>query len=319
MPPPDPMVGDWLDRGMVFSIVGAYGTAKTFVLLDMALAVATGTPWLDQPIHHTGPVLYIVAEGGYTIGPRVRGWCRHHDIDDVPEQFLVYPDRVNLLNEIQRAELVEAAIELQPALVIIDTMAQSMPGGDENSSVDMSMIFEAVDRVRKETGASVGFARHTGHGVKGRGRGFSGFEDNSDVVFSVEGKVKDGPVRLESQKQKARENPMPLAVALTIDEGGDPFLRVTSAGPNVGTGDERLTKARQVLISTAKRYRGSEPLSRREWTDRAAGVAKDFRTAAFEELVTDGYFVPTEVAVAFGSGTRSTTKYEPNKEMLDGF
>ncbi len=317
MPPPDPMVGNWLDRGMVFSVVGQYGSAKTFALLDMAMAVTTGRPWLGEQIHHTGPALYVVAEGGYTIGPRIRGWLEHTGHPDVPEDFALYPDRINLLDPVQRVELIDACIDLAPALVIIDTMAQSMPGGDENSSVDMSLIYETADRIRKDTGASVGFARHTGHSAQKRGRGFSGYEDNSDVVLAVSGKVKDGPVQLTSEKQKARENPPPMFLALQVSGTGNPHLTVTASGPDNGTQDERLTKTKTTILSAVRRYRGDTGLTKEEWIERAPGAAKDVRRAAFVELVDLGWFLEEEAPVNFGNRTRPVTKYVPNPERFD--
>lgn len=317
MKPPEPMVGAWLDRGMVFSVVGQYGSAKTFALLDMAMSVATGLPWLGESIHHTGPVLYVVAEGGYTIGPRVRGWLENTGHQGVPEQFALYPDRINILDAIQRVELIDACDVIQPALVIIDTMAQSMPGGDENSSVDMSLVHETADRIRKHTGASVGFARHTGHTAQKRGRGFSGYEDNSDVVLAVTGKVKDGPVKLTSEKQKARENPPPMSLGLEVTALGNPHLVVTAAGPDNGTPDDRIAKAKTTLLSAVRRRRSTHALTKDEWIERAPGAAKDVRRAALAELIEAGWFIEEVGAVPFGSGSRATVRYVENAEMFD--
>ena len=63
LPPPEPMIGDWLDRGMLASMPGKFGSLKSFALVYLGLSVASGKPWFGQPIRHTGTVLYVAAEG----------------------------------------------------------------------------------------------------------------------------------------------------------------------------------------------------------------------------------------------------------------
>ena len=48
----------------------------------------------------------------------------------------------------------------EPKLIIFDTLARCMVGGDENSPLDMGRAVAAADRVRVETGAAVLLVHH---------------------------------------------------------------------------------------------------------------------------------------------------------------
>ena len=44
---------------------------------------------------------------------------------------------------------IQRIISLSPKLVIGDTLARCMPGGDENSAKDMGLLVEHTDKVRR--------------------------------------------------------------------------------------------------------------------------------------------------------------------------
>ena len=77
-------------------------------------------------------------------------------------------DALNLLDPKTPGELLaDIGIELpeayqRPALIIVDTLARCMVGGDENSAKDMGLFIAHADALRKETGATVLIIHHTG-------------------------------------------------------------------------------------------------------------------------------------------------------------
>lgn len=243
LPEPEPMVGTWLDRGMLAQLVGAYGSGKTFVALELALSVASGKSWFGQQIHHQGQVLYIAAEGGYTMPDRVRGWAEASG-RQIPEDLLLYPYRFDITDNGStmgglwrplRVVIEDGAIS--PSLIVLDTRSR-LTVGDENSSETASRLLAAIDQIRELIPeVSIMVIHHPGHSVTGRGRGHSSFEDNLDVVWSIEGRLRDGPVQLIDQKQKARaQNEQPFWLKLeTIDESY-PRLVLTSEPDDDGDG-----------------------------------------------------------------------------------
>jgi hypothetical protein len=64
------IVGDMLNEREISAFVGASGTGKTFLVIDLALHVAAGRTWLDRATRQTG-VVYIAAEAGRGIINRV--------------------------------------------------------------------------------------------------------------------------------------------------------------------------------------------------------------------------------------------------------
>lgn len=252
LPPPEPMVGDYLDRGMVASLVADYGAGKTFAALNMACSVATGRPWFGSPIHRQGVVAFLSLEGAYTLGPRLAGWLEANDLqaDDLADRLLVWPSNLDLRDGADVAAWATWAEEEQPELIIVDTLSKATPGVDENASADMSTVYAALARLRDRSKASVVVCHHSGHTAKGRGRGFSGFEADIDVVLSIEGKLRDGPVKVSSQKQKARENPPDFWFRLSATPSGHPYAERASGEPE---GDDD-TKA--LILATVRRYPG---------------------------------------------------------------
>ena len=84
--------------------------------------------------------------------------------------------------------------------MVIDTLAQAMAGGDENSAVDMGRALTACKRVHKVTGATVVLVHHSGKDAAKGARGWSGLRAAADAKMEV---VRKGDVRhLRVSKQK---------------------------------------------------------------------------------------------------------------------
>ena len=83
MPPIDWVIGDG-DSGIITQhglsvMYGAPGAGKSFVALDMALSISTGTPWQGIPTRQ-GKVLYIAGEGVGGLGKRLKAWEAHNGV-----------------------------------------------------------------------------------------------------------------------------------------------------------------------------------------------------------------------------------------------
>jgi RecA-family ATPase len=88
---------------------------------------------------------------------------------------------------------------LQPSLVIIDTLARCMIGGDENSARDMGLFVEACSRVQK-TGAAVMVIHHTGKNSATGPRGSSALFGAADTIIELSND--DGLIQLRCEKSK---------------------------------------------------------------------------------------------------------------------
>lgn len=162
LPPPEPLIDEVLYRDTLAVLYGKPGSFKSFVALDLGMCIALGLPWQGREVRQ-GPVLYVAAEGGPGLGVRMAAWLSGTRVEaPSPEQFAVYPDPVDLRDPTQVQVVAAWAAKVRPALIVFDTVARSMPGGDENSTRDMGALIDGADRIRAASGAAVLLVHHTG-------------------------------------------------------------------------------------------------------------------------------------------------------------
>lgn len=209
--PPEALIEGWLNLDSFAVLYGRPKSGKSFVALDMALSIATGTPWHGCKVT-PGPVLYVVAEGVRGVGPRVDAWSELNGVD-VPDDLWWLPRPVNLLSAPWSFALAELAAELQPRYVVIDTLNRSMPGGDENSSKDMSTVIDACTRLRMVTSACVKLVHHSGKNQDAGARGHSSLLGAVDT--EIELRSTDGLIELTNSAQKDGPEAETLHLGLT--------------------------------------------------------------------------------------------------------
>lgn len=196
LPEPTWLVAGIIPEGLAV-LFGAPGTYKSFVALDWALCVATGRPWHGHAVEG-GHVVYVAAEGAGGLARRVGAWAEHHGatVDDLGQiHFLA--QAVNLLDgdQVERTRKTLATLPEPPALLVVDTAARSMVGGDENSARDVGSFIAAVDEQRVGTRLVV---HHAGKG--GDERGSSALRGAADVMARVDRKEQSPRVELHCDK-----------------------------------------------------------------------------------------------------------------------
>lgn len=178
-----PKTIDWLLDGIIPPksaglLAGDSGVGKTWITLDLALAVATGTDWLGQFPVKQGRVL-IVDEENADILLRVRLDkllnARGLNPANVPIRFLVgvgvnfAPVKDNKGRVITNAgyeKLLRTIKAYQPALVIFDSLTRCHTA-NENAAGEMAQVFANVKKLVNETNTSVLFTHHTRKGNGG--------------------------------------------------------------------------------------------------------------------------------------------------------
>jgi len=212
--PPQPLVAGVLDLDTTAWIIGAPGSYKSFVSLDLAAHVALGRPWRGRDVHR-GDVVYIVAEGARGMRLRVDAWEREYgELKGI--RFLPRPVQAN--DAAGWAVLVEACRRLQPSLVVVDTQARVTLGLEENSNTDMGQYVAAVDAIRRATGACVLSVHHTGRDGK-NARGASALDGAQDTELKIE-KSGQFAVKMTMEKQKDQAEEGPILIRLKRSEGG---------------------------------------------------------------------------------------------------
>ena len=201
-------VKGWIpESAKLIEFYGPPGTYKSFLVLDVALCIATGRDWHGHPVKKCR-VVYVAAEGQAGILKRVRAWQEfHHVSSDELALFTILPRPclIDLSRELDA--LIGAFNELpgpQVEFIVIDTLARSMTG-DENSTSDMGNVVNACGQLTESTGsAQIALVHHTGKDENRGPRGAIALTGATDVLFEVS-KPADRTAALQCHRQKDDE------------------------------------------------------------------------------------------------------------------
>lgn len=172
-------------------IYGKSNAGKTFWVTDLALHVAAGKEWCGKRVEQGG-VIYCVLEGGVGFHNRVSAWKDKNGYEDGIIPFAAIPAQINLLDPnadadrlIRAIKTAQARMEMPVKMVVIDTLARALAGGNENAPEDMGALVMNTDRVRAETGACVIFVHHSGKDEAKGARGHSSLQAAIDTEIEV--------------------------------------------------------------------------------------------------------------------------------------
>lgn len=216
LPPLTWLADGILTAGGLASLYGAPGSGKSFLATDLVLSVAAGIPWLGREVLQGGAI-YFAAEGTAGLPQRVAAWLLAHPEADVRAARIV-TESVNLMSDEDVAHVRRAGDALEDEtgrplrLVVVDTLARSMAGGDENSTPDMNAVLERAARVQRETGALVLLVHHTKKDSDTE-RGSTTLRGAVDTLILA--KEVDGSRQLLCEKQKDGPEFAPIPFSLT--------------------------------------------------------------------------------------------------------
>lgn len=214
------LVQGWLGAGGLSVLYGPSNSGKTFVAVDLAAHIASGTPWRGHKIK-PGPVVYVAAEGGGGIRNRISAIRQAAPDLLAGADFSLLPTNLDLHQPGDAMALCEAMPTERAALVVIDTMARCMGSGDENSARDVAQFVINLDAIRERTGAHVLVVHHSGKNADAGARGSSALRAAVDTEIAIsEGQI-------SCAKQRDMEMPDRLffsleTVTLGTDQDGDP-------------------------------------------------------------------------------------------------
>ncbi len=209
-PPPSYLIEGVLVRDSLAVLFGSSGGGKTFAALDWALSVSSGTFWQGRAVQQ-GPTLFVAAEGSGGLGARIAAWKAHNRHYGEAGLF-IHPEPVNLLDPLAAAVVAEVAKELGAVLVVVDTVARSMPGGDENAAKDIGLLVDNADAIRRSSGATVLLVHHAGKDTAAGMRGSSAL--HAAVATVVECRGGEGRLVLSCAKQKDAAEFAPIHLGL---------------------------------------------------------------------------------------------------------
>lgn len=180
----------WLIKGLIpedsqGDLIGPSEVGKSFLAVDIACCVATGTAFHGLQIKHCGPVFYIAGEGHNGLARRFKAWeiAKSKKVENIylSEHSCSLSDP-NSIESVVRAIKGHEGEQGSPALVIIDTLARNFGDGDENNTQDMGKVVDSIDSIRRAFDCTVLTVHHTGYEGT-RGRGSTALKGASDFQF----------------------------------------------------------------------------------------------------------------------------------------
>ena len=216
---------------------GAPKSFKSWLSLEMAVAVASGQPCLGRyPVPQAGPVLVFAAEDTpLQVRERLEGLSsiRGADFETLPVGLIVEPHlRIDRPEDVAR--LKATLVRTRPKLLVLDPYVR-LQRVEENSSTEVSQVLGTLSELSRTCRTAIALVHHARKGAADHAglslRGSSDFHAwgssnlylwrrGEDLTLSVEHRAAaspppvtlrlvsdDGPVRLEVQPSRTPEEP----------------------------------------------------------------------------------------------------------------
>ena len=236
--PLEPQPRRWLIEGLWgASAVGFIGgppkCCKSYLGLELAVAVASGTPALGQhPVLEHGPALIYLAEDTLcAVRQRVDGLAKHRalQLENLAVHVITAP-RLRLDQAIDRQRLFETARRLRPRLVLLDPLVR-LHGIDENHATEVAQLLSALRDLQRRLDVAVILVHHTRKFVPAGTQAGQGLRGSTDLhAFGDSNlylrRVRDGLLAL-SMEHRAAAAPQPVHLRLITDDDDAIHLKVT--------------------------------------------------------------------------------------------
>lgn len=187
--PPDEIMEGVLTAGAGSVLYGDSNSAKTFLAIDLACAMARGVEWMGRKTEQ-GLVIYLAAESPASVKSRLQAYQKHHGVR-VPN-FAIVQSPIDLFDGdadtnsvIQVVRQIEQQRGQKARLIIGDTLARLSAGANENAGQDMSLVVRRFDRIRAECKAHFLLIHHCGKNAAAGARGWSGVRAAVDTEVEI--------------------------------------------------------------------------------------------------------------------------------------
>jgi hypothetical protein len=214
-------------------IGGAPKCAKTWLGLDLALSVATGTPCLGRyAVGQSGPVLVYLAEDALPIvRERVEGMARHRGLElAAVEIHVITAATLRLDQDPHRARLFETARRLRPRLLLLDPLVR-LHGIDENHANEVAGLLAYFRSLQRRLNLSVVLVHHTRKNAAGGAAAGQGLRGSSDIHAFGDSNLylrRSGPRLVLSSEHRAAAASPPVSLELVATNAEMTHLEVVA-------------------------------------------------------------------------------------------
>ena len=285
----------WLIEGLwgaqaVGIIGGEPKCCKSFLALDLAVAVASGAPCLRRfPAGQCGPVLMFAAEDdALVVRQRLEGIAAAAGVDfESLDVHLITVPALRLDRHDDRQALAATVAQLQPKLLVLDPFVR-LHCIDENAAAEVAPLLAYLRHLQRELHTAVALVHHARKGAAHeRGgqalRGSSEFHawgDSNLYMRRIGGQLQ---LSIEHRAAPGRDG---LPLALKQDP---PVLELIDQQPAPACGQPSCRERVEKILAEA-----GEPLSHKKIRDRVRMRSSDV-SQALAALVADGSVIKSAI------------------------
>lgn len=223
---------------------GLAKSTKSWVVLDMAISVASGTPCLGRfAVKRPGPTMVYAAEDPPAeVRKRLAGLAQHRGLAlaDVPVHVITEP-AIRLDQPTHRERLRQTLARVKPRMLILDPLVRVYGRLDENSAAEVSDLLGYLRALQREFDMSLVVVHHArkaqgavhqaGEALRGSGDFFAW----SDTLLYTR-RIKEGVLLTRAHRSapsgdplviqlvKKPDTPVHLEVVRTSTQGGAPSV-----------------------------------------------------------------------------------------------
>lgn len=282
--------GAVLRLGSKLVVGGGSKMGKTWCLVDLALAVASGGKWLGHFQCKQGAVLYVNLElRRHTAGRRVRwiaekrglmkGLAIRPDVSAAIKTWNLRGHCYDLVTMLSTARMrLQDKDAPKFALIILDPIYKTYGDKDENSAGDMAALMLEIERFADECNAAIAFAAHfskgnqSGKEAMDRISGSGVMARDPDAILTFTNHEEEDCYTMDAiLREFAPVPPLVLqweAPVMNPRTDLDP-AKLKQPGKSADTFGPRLEAMRQVLQEAGK------PLAAAELIVRAKAITRD--------------------------------------------
>lgn len=217
-PPINWIVDGLISAGSVNIFYGEGGSKKTYALLDMAICVSNGNDWVGFKTIESNTLIIDEESGKRRLLRRLGDVLRGHNADESTPVHAISLAGFDLGETGWILELTTQIMMTNSKLIIIDALADVMPGRDENLVKDVQPIFLALRKIAEDFQVAIIIIHHANKS-NGAYRGSTSIKGAIDLLLQVESEPKSDLITFKTIKARDTEpiNFAARANFMTID------------------------------------------------------------------------------------------------------
>jgi hypothetical protein len=235
---------------------GAPKSYKTWLALEMAVSVASGSPCLATfPVPSPGPVMLYAAEDSQAgLRSRLESLTQHHrlDLHNVDIRVII-ENSWRLDRDTDQQRLYDTLLLHRPALLVLDPLVR-LHSIDENAAGEMAPLLGYLRSLQREFGVAIVLTHHSRKNASASGGDGYSLRGSSDLYAWVDSflylRRHQGQLLLSAEHRSASgAGPWPLELA-QADSG--PYLKLASTTPSTPPSDPLINQLIGLLAQSSQ-------------------------------------------------------------------